>query len=266
MNLSPRLTAVANLVTSGYKIADIGTDHAYIPIFLLKQKKIPYALAMDIHQGPLKIAKENVKEAGLANAIEVRQSNGLMNLKPYEVETIVVAGLGGHLMIDILLGNWETTQSLKECVLQPQSEIKKLRTFLVSQGFTFIEEDMVEDAGKYYFLMKVSSPSKIKTASHTDLVYNKCDDADLVHGRCNDADLAHNKWSDAELKFGKLLLETKNPTLKRFLLKEFTIKENILKEIENETGEHIRKRQEEILDEMELIREGLSRFERVKEV
>ena len=240
MTLSPRLSTVANLVSHGHKIADIGTDHAYIPIYLIKQKRIPYALAMDIHDGPLQVAKTNISEAKLTDSIEIRQSNGLMNLKPYEVDSVIVAGMGGNLMIKILSESWEVTSSLKECILQPQSEIEKVRTFLVGQGFTFIKEEMIEDAGKYYPMMKVSPPSKFKTSADTDFV---CE-----------------KWSDLELKLGKLLLESKNLSLKKFLLRELMIKENILKKIERESGKHIKKRQKDILDEMEIIRAGLSHF------
>ena len=240
MTLSPRLSTVANLVTQGHKIADIGTDHAYIPIFLVKKKRIPHALAMDIRHGPLEIARENIKRAKLANHIEVRQSDGLKNLKAHEVDSIVVAGMGGNLTIKILSENWQVTRQIKECILQPQSDIEEVRTFLVDKGFTFIKEEMVEDAGKYYPMMKVTPPHTSKTNSDKAMV---CE-----------------RWSELELKFGKLLLKRKNPTLKRFLSKELTIKEKILEKLEQEDGKHIKKRKKEILEEMELIKAGLFHF------
>ena len=155
MELSKRLLAVASLVTTGSIVADIGTDHAYIPLYLIQEKKAPGAIAMDVNEGPLLRAEEHVRDAGLTEQIRLRRSDGLEQLSPGECDCAVIAGMGGGLMIRILSAHPEITKSLKECILQPQSEIERVRSFLLEEGFVFLQEDMVLDDGKYYMMMKV---------------------------------------------------------------------------------------------------------------
>ena len=93
--LSKRLQAVADLVTVRECVADIGTDHAYIPIYLTEHKKVKKAFAMDVNEGPLIRAEEHVREAGLKEQIKMRRSNGLEKLSPGEVEAVIIAGMGG---------------------------------------------------------------------------------------------------------------------------------------------------------------------------
>ena len=141
MELSKRLQAVADLVTAHYKLADIGTDHAYIPIYLTQQKKITEAVALDVNEGPLQRAEEHIRENGLEAEIETRLSNGFQALQPGEVQSAVIAGMGGGLVIRILTEGEEVVRKLEECILQPQSEIEKVRAFLLEKGYEFLEED-----------------------------------------------------------------------------------------------------------------------------
>jgi len=154
-DLSPRLQAVAGLVTDGYRLADIGTDHAYVPIWLVKTGRIPGAVAADINKSPLQRAAEHISASGLDSQIETRLSDGFSALSPGEVQSAVLAGMGGGLMIRILKEGSRVVECLEECILQPQSEIEKVRAFLLEEGFLFLEEDMVADDGKYYPMMKV---------------------------------------------------------------------------------------------------------------
>ncbi len=158
MELSKRLQAVADLVTAHYKLADIGTDHAYIPIYLTQQKKITEAVALDVNEGPLQRAEEHIRENGLEAEIETRLSNGFQALQPGEVQSAVIAGMGGGLVIRILTEGEEVVRKLEECILQPQSEIEKVQAFLLEKGYEFTEEDMVCEDGKYYPMMKVRPP------------------------------------------------------------------------------------------------------------
>lgn len=160
MELSKRLRAVADLVTAGYQVADIGTDHAYIPIFLTETGKTDYAVAMDVNKGPLRKAQENICAYKMEEQIETRLSDGFSALKVQEVQSAVIAGMGGNLVIRILEEGHDVVSCLKECILQPQSEPDKVRAFLLQEGFFFIEEDMVEEDGKYYPMMKVRPPKK----------------------------------------------------------------------------------------------------------
>ena len=105
------------------------------------------------NEGPLKRAQENILQNGLEEKIETRLSDGFKALAPGEADTAVIAGMGGGLTIRILKNGMEVVRSLKECILQPQSEIDKVSTFLLGEGFSFIKEDMVEEDGKYYPMM-----------------------------------------------------------------------------------------------------------------
>ena len=235
MELSKRLQAVADLVTPGYTIADVGTDHAYIPIYLVEKEIVPKAVAMDINKGPLDRAAEHIKEHKLEGKIQTRLSNGLRHLPKEEVDTVILAGMGGNVMMNLLNEDMDKTNCLKECILQPQSEVAKVRTFLLEKGFLFIKEDMVWDDGKYYPMMKVLPPK------------TKTEDISVT-------------WSEVELQYGKLLLEQKNPILKQFLEREFSIKEGILSKLEQIHGTHILERKAELNQELFLIKEGLSYY------
>ena len=122
-------------MTAGYKLADIGTDHAYIPIALVEQNRIPGAIAMDINEGPLQRAGEHIAENKMEKKIEIHLSNGFSALKKGEAESAVIAGMGGGLMIRILTEGEQIAKSLKECILQPQSEIERVRRFLLEEGY-----------------------------------------------------------------------------------------------------------------------------------
>lgn len=236
MELSKRLFAVASLVTPGNRIADIGTDHAYIPIYLIEKKRSISAIAMDVNKGPLERAEVHIEEAGLQDLIETRLSDGFEKLVPGEVDCAVIAGMGGGLVIKILSAYPEVTSRLKECVLQPQSEIAKVRAFLLQQGFQFVEEDMVLDEGKYYPMMKV------------------------VPSKASEAEPKFDGWTETELRFGKLLLEEKTPVLHTFLKREYTLHKQILKRLEEKSGEKIEKRKSELKEDLYHIEKGLEYY------
>ena len=145
MELSKRLSAVAGLVTEGASVADIGTDHGYIPIYLAGRDRQTKLLAMDVNPGPLSRAAAHIREEGLGERIELRLSDGLSALKPGEVHTIIAAGMGGPLVIRILEAHPEVTASVREFVLQPQSGIRQVRAWLETHGFLIDREDMVEE-------------------------------------------------------------------------------------------------------------------------
>lgn len=136
VKISNRLMTAAALVTQGYTLADVGTDHGYIPIYLLQQKKIPAAIAMDINEGPLERAKEHIALYGLQAYIQTRLSDGVAALKPGEVEAVLIAGMGGGLIMHILKDGEKVCQSAKELILQPQSEIERVREFLREEDQT----------------------------------------------------------------------------------------------------------------------------------
>ena len=210
VKISNRLMTAAALVTQGYTLADVGTDHGYIPIYLLQQKKIPAAIAMDINEGPLERAKEHIALYGLQAYIQTRLSDGVAALKPGEVEAVLIAGMGGGLVMHILKDGEKVCQSAKELILQPQSEIERVREFLREKGYTILAEDMVYEDGKFYPMMKVQYQGENENAQKASEVL---------------------KLSDL---YGGLLLQNRHPVLKTFLEKEkliYTgIKENLAKQ------------------------------------
>lgn len=226
MELSKRLQAVADLVGKGMVLADIGTDHGYIPIYLIETQKCPKAYAMDINEGPLLHAKEHIREHGLEEKIEVRQSDGVKALAVGECESLIIAGMGGALTIKIMEDGAEVFQNLKEFVLQPQSEIEKVRQYLCENGYRIVEENMVLEDGKFYPMMKV------------------------VRGR-------DSGYRIEELRYGRYLLEQRHPVLKMYLEKEVKTKEMILKNLESEAGERIEKRAQEIREEIVCAKKAL---------
>lgn len=229
MELSKRLKAVAELVTPGQKIADIGTDHAYIPIWLVEEKRAVSAIAMDINQGPLAKAKENIELHGLSSSIETRLSDGMKKLRPNEADSVIIAGMGGGLVMKILEDVKEETLGIREWILQPQSELRKVREYLLASGYQVIAEDMVLDEGKFYPMMKVIRGEK-------------------------------ESYREAELCYGKLLLRQKHPVLELFLKKELTIKTGIYDSLSEDSKEGIRKRKEELKKEIGLIQEALKEY------
>ena len=102
INITERLKKCGAMVEKGSKIADVGTDHAYLPIYLIKEKKATHAIACDLREGPLENAKKNIKKFGLEEKIETRLSNGLENIKENEADEVIIAGMGGILISEIL--------------------------------------------------------------------------------------------------------------------------------------------------------------------
>lgn len=189
MQLSERLLAVAGLVTPGLRLADVGTDHGYIPLWLTERGVIPGAIAMDINRGPLERAKENIRAHGLEGKIETRLSDGVEALHPGEAESVVVAGMGGGLVIKILTDGEKALRTVRELVLQPQSDIDKVRVFLQKNGYRIAKEKMILEDGKFYPMMYV------------------------VHGTMEEL-------SDIESLYGPCLLREKDACLKLYLEKE----------------------------------------------
>lgn len=216
MQLSERLTKIASMVTAGNCLADVGTDHGYVPIYLLENQVIPRAIAMDINEGPLKRAQLHIAESGFQQHIETRISDGLAALKTGEADSVVIAGMGGPLMIKILSDHPEVTASLEELILQPQSEIAEVRIWLYEQGYEITEEHMVYEEGKYYPMFRA-----------------------VKNGDCPKQDLL-------EYRYGCLEKLGEPEVLKAFLEKEICGKQEILKRLRENLTQKSQERIEEI--------------------
>ena len=230
IQISRRLQSVAAFVQEGKRLADVGCDHGYIPIYLLQKKKIEKAIAMDINQGPLMRAKEHIQEWGLENYIDTRLSDGVKALKPNEVQSIVIAGMGGPLMEKILTEGNEVLQTVTELVLQPQSEIGHFRMFLIENGYEITHEEMILEDGKYYPIMRA------------------------VHGKAKEQ-------TEAEYLYGKKLLQNRNPVLKEFLDREQVKAEELLEKLKNSQTPSAKARISELEKEWKDRKEALTYYE-----
>lgn len=179
-------------------IADVGTDHGYLPIYLIEQELCKKVIAMDINRGPLQRAQEHIREHQLGAYIETRLSDGVKALQKGEAQAIVIAGMGGNTMREILKDGTRVIEPDTVLILQPQSEIEEFRSYLVSHGFSFVTEDMVLEDGKYYPMMKVQKRQADRT------------------------------YSETELRYGPLLLAQRHPVLREFLLWQQEQKNRIL--------------------------------------
>ena len=155
MKLSERLERVISFVEPAESAADIGTDHGYVPLELVRRGMAGHALAMDVRPGPLSRARDHIAQAGLENQIETRLSDGLAKLSAGEADTVIISGMGGELTIRILAEGVHMWKTVRQWVLSPHSEVFKVRRFLWEYGFSIVREEMVLEDGKYYTILDV---------------------------------------------------------------------------------------------------------------
>lgn len=155
IKLPPRLETVAEWIPADERVADIGTDHGYLPIFAVQSGRCPSAIAADVRSGPLSSAARNIQEAGLEERITVRLSNGLDAFEPQELDCVVMAGMGGRLMAELLqrAGRQGKLTQCRTMILQPQSEIGEVRRMIHECGYALCRERMCKDRGKFYTVL-----------------------------------------------------------------------------------------------------------------
>ena len=154
MQLTPRLEAAVSLIPKGSVIADIGTDHADIPVYTCETGWCPSAIAADIVPGPLAAARAHVEGAGLQDRIDCRLGDGLTCVESGEADGAVICGMGGSLMIKILQQSYDVWQSFDFVVLQPQSDSGDLRRYLYEKDWHIEDERLVIDDGRLYELLR----------------------------------------------------------------------------------------------------------------
>lgn len=210
VKLSQRLRRITDFVKEGSKIADIGTDHGFVPVYLAQMGRIQSALAMDVRTGPLERAREHIREYERwaaehsieACSVEARLSDGLKGLKRGEADTVIIAGMGGELEIRILEEGRHLWDSIKHWILSPQSDLDQVRHYLEDNGFAVVEEAMVKEEGKFYTIMS------------------------LVQGR-----MKYER--PMEYLYGRCLIEKKDPVLREYLDQESRRIRNICESLQN---------------------------------
>ena len=155
MELSKRLKRIAEHVDKCESVADIGTDHGYIPIYLVKEGICKKAIASDINKGPIEKAKVNVAFEVVSNKVKCLLGPGLNPLKVGEVNGVILAGMGGNLTRDILLADMDKVKKYDFIILQPAQNPEVLREFLYKNDYEIIDEDLIKDEGRFYELFKV---------------------------------------------------------------------------------------------------------------
>lgn len=237
IELSKRLKLVASFVEPGALVADVGTDHGYVPIWLVQEGVAAGGIAMDVNQGPLERAKAHIAACGLSGRIQVRLGDGLSALSGEEADTVIIAGMGGPPIVRILTEGLETARRMKRLILSPQSELWSVRAFLERNGFVIEDDAMTEEDGKYYTVICARSAG----------------------GYIGDGTFCVSERKRLEWKYGKCLLERKDPVLKVFLEQERQKYRKVLDRLdnardENDSGSLGRQaRKKEVEDEIALI-------------
>ena len=150
LKLSPRIQMAADMVRDGAVLADIGTDHAYLPCALVLEGRCERALACDINEGPLANALKTVNTYSLSEKIKLRLSDGFRNIRPDEAEDFVLCGMGGTLITELIAATPWLKDETKRLILQPQSHAEDIRRYLCENGFSILYENACVDAGKLY--------------------------------------------------------------------------------------------------------------------
>ncbi|MCY6354872.1 tRNA (adenine(22)-N(1))-methyltransferase [Clostridium sp. ZS2-4] len=226
MNISDRLKTIGQMVDNCESICDVGTDHAYLPIYLIQKGTCSKAIASDINKGPVEKAKINIKREGLSDRIFCRLGGGLSTIKPFEVDGAVIAGMGGNLIRDIIEEDMNVFKSLKFMILQPVQNPEVLRQYVYEAGYDVIDEELCFDEDKYYEIIKIKYNNK------------------------------PTKMDNIYYEVSKKLIEKKHPLVEEYIGFKINKYRSILEYIDERT-ESARKRKQEITNKIKKLEELL---------
>ena len=196
MKISKRLKTISNFIDDNSNVIDVGCDHALLDIYLFNNKKNIKLIASDVKEGPLKQAKKNIEKYGCN--IKVKLGSGISTIEE-DTDTIVIAGMGGDTIIDILNDDLDKLDNVKSMVISPQSEWKKTRQFISNLGFIIEDEIIIEDSNKYYLIIKFVKGNK--------------------------------KYNNIELEYGPILLKNKSNEFIKYYNSLLQEKIKILKKV-----------------------------------
>lgn len=230
MKLSQRLLTIASFVESDSVVADVGTDHGYVPGYLIENNISKKVIGTDISKGSLEKIIEYIKSLGFEHKVESRLGDGLVPIKTDEVDTVIIAGMGGLLIRDILDKDKVKTNSIKNFILQPMVAAKELRQYLYANDFQIIKEELVKEDNKYY---EIIHAKKGKSKVDKDIYY----------------------------EIGQYLVENKHPILKEFI--EFRINgaKKITEEIRDNENQKSKERYLQLLNDIKNYQEVLDSLE-----
>ncbi|KZN96296.1 MULTISPECIES: tRNA (adenine(22)-N(1))-methyltransferase [Aeribacillus] len=230
VQLSKRLSAVAEFVPNNQVTADIGSDHAYLPCYLVLAKKTVKAIAGEINEGPFQAAKKQVEKNGLQHVISVRKGDGLSVLQKDEATCITIAGMGGSLIKTILEEGKEKLGKVERLVLQPNIHAIEVRKWLIDNGWELEGETILEESGKIYEVLSAKRGNAMKPYEALPF--------------------------EAALLMGPFLLKEKNNVFFKKWKHELSHRKDILRQLEQSNGnEQLMQKKEEIKKVIEIIEE-----------
>ena len=219
--LSPRLAKIAHMIPNSSTFADIGTDHGYLPVYLCNTGKAQHAIACDIKQAPLNRAKDTISTYNATKAVETRLGGGLSPIEIDEADAVVIAGMGGLLIADILNEGLNKLGKVKTLILQPMSAVPELRLFLALNNWTTMSEAVVVEGEKIYNIFSVLPPAD------TDKDTENIADTDI----CN-----------PDFFIGKYLMENKPENFDVYIQKRYQKIEKMILGLQNSDSEESRQK------------------------
>lgn len=229
MELSNRLKEIAGMVTPGNIVCDVGTDHAYLAIYLIESRTAPYVIAMDVAEGPLARAERNIKVHGLSAQIETRLSDGVEKLGTDEAQTVIMAGMGGILICDLLERGKEILSGIDELIVSPHTDAELVRKYLAEHGYCIRQENMILEEGKYYIMIRA------------------------VHGEMK-------ALTPCEYRFGRELLQNRSSILREYLQREYEKLTKLSEDLREVSTENAMRRRKELAEEIQCVKEGLAYY------
>lgn len=225
MKLTDRLLKIANLVSEGKRVADIGTDHGYIPVYLLNNNKIDYAILADVNKGPLDNAKKEVNHNNLEDKVDLRLGSGLEVLNENEVDEVIIAGMGGILISELLEAKKSVAHTVDKLILQPMQAQNELRKYLYNNGYEILNEVLVKEDFRIYEIIEAKYTGK-NTNVENDIYY----------------------------EVGKKLIDNKDELLTEFIHKKINAYEGIINKLEGKTGETIEAKRKTVIEVIEKLK------------
>ncbi len=281
INISERLKCVAGLVNKGARVADIGTDHAYLPIYLVQNGISNKVYACDVRKEPLRRAKLHIDEYGLSDKITTQLCDGLKGINKGDVDTVTICGMGGKLMKNILKAGIDKLGDNTQLVLSAQSELRDFRKYLLETGIDIKSEHMLLEDGKYYFIFDcVYNTQDEYYLNETNIQQNNIYEHAAVAGDIHNNNIHNNDshkedydkedndkkkitaYAEEELRYGRYLLDNKSEVLYEYLNKELTSCNNIRNSLINnkEQSISIKSRIHAIDEDIAVINKALGRW------
>lgn len=226
MILTPRLKIIADSIRGFDTVVDIGSDHAYLPIYLLRSGMVKRAIATDVNKGPVEISKERLKSYGISERVSVRRGDGLSAIMPGEADVIVIAGMGGILIRDIMEKGAQIAKSARLLILQPMRDSDKVRKWLLENGFDIKDEELVKEQNKIYEVLW-AAPA-----------------VDAVE-------------AEGLMLIGEKIIEKKHPLAAEYINKKIDELEKVIASLQGMDTENCRERAEECRELLDYYREVL---------